>query len=366
MSRLRADRLEQVGRQAPITMAEAISLTKQVLRTGRHVSAAAALPQKELRPRITFLDPRAARFSGDPASETLISDIVDAGLQVGWLKRFRRNRTKTGTEMIYLAELPEAETVAQDAAHRMPEADRPGREDMVQRAPVSRGSSEEAPREGLSEGTTGNAAGSSAEARKKKHPNRATDFEALLSKSRIGSMPETRDYLFDAVEELVSQNRTELLPILELFKRAVDRARERSAKENYATEQNWPVARMCNQRLMLWAGVLVGEDGQPIADKIGSVAKRVSGLGPDFRRVCEAYLAEHIIDKTGGINYDDDLYYLGLVLYRRGKARAVAAEELKSKADSILSFLEDQGRVLLDGRTLRVKQSRTRSLAVAG
>jgi hypothetical protein len=119
------------------------------------------------------------------------------------------------------------------------------------------------------------------------------------------------------------------------------------------------------KRLMLWAGVLLDEEGQPITDKIGSNAKEVSNLVDDFRRICEAYLVEHLIERSGGINYDDETYYIGLTIYRRGIERAVPADELKAKADSILAYLEETGRIYLDSnRILRVKSPKARTLAV--
>src|SRR2546425_6507437 len=74
----------------PLTVEEAEQLAKQVLRSGGYLSSEIALPQKDLRPKMTALDPRAARRFGDLASEMLITTLVDAGLQQGWLKRFRR------------------------------------------------------------------------------------------------------------------------------------------------------------------------------------------------------------------------------------------------------------------------------------
>ncbi len=91
----------------------------------------------------------------------------------------------------------------------------------------------------------------------------------------------------------------------------------------------------------------------------------VFALAPDFRRICEAFLVLHIIEKTGGISFDDHPYYLGLTLYRRGRARAVSVEELKAKADAILLYLVEKGSIEMDSeRTIRVKtQSKVRSIA---
>jgi hypothetical protein len=346
---------------SPLSLAEAEQLAKKVLRNGGYFSSEIALPQKDLRPRMAALDLRAARQFGDPASETLITTLVDSGLQEGWLRRFRRLPGRTGTEMLYLIEnarstatLPITSTESHlpvEIPHRA--------------ATTSASPNTELP---ASLETSDHCAAVPADAgdKRKKHPNRATDFEAILSKSRIGAMPESRERALEAVAAIITENQGPALPLLELFRRAITRAKEASEREGYSVERNWPVVQLCMKRLMLWAGVLLDQEGQPITDKIGSNAKEVSTLADDFRRLCEAFLVEHLIEKSGGINYDDETYYIGLTIYRRGIERAVSADELKAKADSILAFLEDNGRIYLDSnRMLRAKSPKTRTLAVA-
>jgi hypothetical protein len=353
------------------TLEDAIRLTKQALRNGCHVSPATGLPQKELRPRLSALDFRARRQRGNPTSELLIPNIVDKGLQEGWLKRFRGASGKTGTEIVYLVEdgisVPAAEsservvTLAAPATHQ---ANPPIEASTPNQGPPSIAADSVLPSVTPAANSPQSAEG--AEPKHRKHPNRATEFEAILSKSRIGAMPETRDRLFEALEAEFAESKNLPLPLLELFAKAVCTAREKADVDGYTAEKNWNIAQMCVKRLMQWSSVLLGEDGQPVSDGIGSNAKKVSSLEPNFRCLCEAYLIEHIIEKSGGVNFDDEIYYLGLTVYRRGKERAVAAEELKAKADATLSYLDQQGRILLDAdRMLRIKPPRTRSLAVA-
>jgi hypothetical protein len=74
---------------------------------------------------------------------------------------------------------------------------------------------------------------------------------------------------------------------------------------------------------------------------------------------------EHIVEKMVNIKYDDDPYYLGLTLFRRGKERAVPPEELTDKADAILVYLEENGRIEMDAdRVVRVK-SGSKMFAIA-
>jgi hypothetical protein len=294
------------------------------------------------------------------ASETLITNLIDKGLQEGWLKRFRRIPQKTGTETIYLVEnaqvFPTGSSDQHESSATTSSAHDAGQDAHANSNPV------ETPSQ-----STEISGSPSIDCRPRKHANRATEFEAMLSASRIGAMPESRERLFEAVAAILTENKGSALPLLELFKRAVARAQESSERDQYLVEKNWPVVQLCIRRLMLWAGVLLDPDNNPISDKIGSNAKEVTGLAPDFRRICEAYLVEHIIEKAGGVNYDDETYYIGLTIYRRGIERAVPADELKAKADAILAFLEESGRIYLDSdRVLRVKPARNRALAVAG
>lgn len=345
----------------PLTVEAAEQLAKQVLRGGGYFSPEVALSQKDLRPRMTALDPRAARRFGDLGSETLITTLVDSGLQQGWLKRFRRLPGRTGTEMLYLVDNPQSVaglSTTSTAADVIPELPQIG-------AAPGAGPNSELSSPSADVPSQSVVVSQNTEGKPKKHRNRATDFEAILSKSRIGAMPESRERSFEAVAGIITENKGSALPLLELFKRAIARAKESSEREGYSVERNWPVVQLCMKRLMLWAGVLLDQEGQPITDKIGSNAKEVSTLADDFRRICEAYLVEHLVEKSGGINYDDETYYIGLTIYRRGIERAVPADELKAKADSILAYLEDNGRIYLDSnRILRLKSPKARTLAV--
>jgi hypothetical protein len=291
------------------------------------------------------------------ASENLIADLVDRGLQEGWLRRFRGVNGKTGTEMIYLIE---KSSTAPDAPRSQPGlCEGVGvlveGETAAPVLPTPTASSAEAV--DTRQASTTTAAGLPRSL--PKHKNRATEFEAVLSKSRIGAIPETRELLFDAIEAIASELNGNPVLVTELFSRAVKRAQEVAQHTCYKSERNWPTAERCVRRLMLWASVLTGDDGNPVADKIGSNSRRFVGLVPDFRRICEAYLVEHIIQGMGAINYDDDPYYLGLTLYRRGKERAVPPEELKDRADAILLYLQENGRIEMDNeRAVRIKAAR--------
>ncbi len=86
---------------AGLSLTDAVSLAKRVLRQGQHTRRDCALPQKSLRVFMTALDPRARKNSYDPLSARLISEIVRAGLEEGWLDQAI---PRMGDEMIWLKE----------------------------------------------------------------------------------------------------------------------------------------------------------------------------------------------------------------------------------------------------------------------
>jgi hypothetical protein len=86
----------------------------------------------------------------------------------------------------------------------------------------------------------------------------------------------------------------------------------------------------------------------------------------DSRRIIEGFLAEHIIRAMNGINYDDDLYYLGLTLYRRGGQKPVSPEELKVKADALLLYLLEQEKIeIAEDKMIRISMNHKASAAVS-
>jgi hypothetical protein len=333
------------SRDGNLTHEEAVELAKSALCRGSHFGPETALNQPSLRLRMAQLDSRANKRMGDRASEALITDVVGTGIREGWLTRFHRVPGKSGTEAVYLSEPPEpashsrtAETAP--AATPNPSLDVPIRIDASKEIGEPLFSPE----------------ASSQATLPKKHANRATTFEQELSRARIGSMPESREFVLDAVETALHGNGGAPRNLVALFTTAAGLVQEKATGDGFSSEKNWPIALKCVQRLMLRAGVLVDDQGKSISDQIGSASRRVVSLAPDFRRKCEAFLAEHILSRLGGISYDDDLYYLGLTLYRRGRERAVPPEDLTAKADELLTLMHADGRIEMGtDRIIRVK-----------
>jgi len=358
-------------------------LAKEVLRSGSHVNPERALPQKDLRPAMAFVNRRAARIPGDSASESLLTEIVDRGMQEGWLKRFRRIPGKSGTEALYLVEAEITQRQLEDTSSRATQQPYPiaQRRESVVASPtapppasppaspeaslggipsdsplfeVPRSSPSIPERQGLQPDRSDSAPVKTAETSSpypgKKHPNRASVFEKYLQDEKIGLMPDTRDYLFDAIEEVIDATGNGKPPaaVPAVFEEALTLAKKKAEDCGYTAEKNWTIAKRCALRLMLQAGVLTTDGNQPVPAGVGRDSTPLSGLTPGFRVTCIAYQLERVLYRAGYISHEDDLYYLGLTFYRRGKrdeSRTVAAEDLKSKADALLAFLDSQGKI---------------------
>lgn len=188
---------------------------------------------------------------------------------------------------------------------------------------------------------------------------RATQFEAALTVERVGGLPRSRELLYRTLSEVT--NSSTYIPLLcdELLEIALTRAVEIASEEDYTDEARWDVAGTNVINLMRKADVLlINENGVAISDrKIGRHGQRVKQLREDFTLYCDAFLVEKIIERCGPLHYEEDIYHLGLVLFRGGKAQPLSASELKRKADAVLVFLEQAGRIeLTENMIIRLKQ----------
>ena len=281
-----------------LSVDEACVLTQKLLTMGGHNSPEQAFSQKELRPRLVQLDQRALKRAGNLASESLIKDVIARGQSEGWLVSFRLQQGKSGTEAIYLT------SRAATAVSLVPK-----------------------PLESAEKQT------------------KASQFESYLSSARIGSIPRTRDLLLDAFHATVAKSDYEPLLLNDLLDVSMAGAKEKANELEYSQEKNWDVTGRCILRLLCRAGALLSPDGTVIKDRIGRDSHRVRSLDPESRLLCEAYLAEHIIQSASQFHYDDDTYYLGITLYRQGSSDKLTPSELKEKADGLLAYLEQKGSI---------------------
>jgi hypothetical protein len=296
-----------------LTVDEACVMVKTLLLGGKHTSLENAFSQKELRPRLVQLDRRAAKRAGNLVSEYLISSVVAKGQSEGWLASERTQPGRSGTEVIYLT------------PHQLNGVSVTPAPILIPSQLVPTTADSEAPRQ-----------------------LRANEFEGFLAAQRIGSIPRTRDLLFDAMENIVTKPGYEPLLLIDLLDVSLAGAKERAEELSYTQEKNWDIAGRCVLRLMCRAGVLVTKLDKVIEDRIGRDSHRVASLAPEFRLDCEAYLANEIIKITPRFHYDDDTYYLGITIYRQGSSGKLSPSELKEKADALLTHLEQSGMIEMD------------------
>lgn len=340
-----------------ITVDEGVELMKTMLRRGEYVHRGHAMPQKDVRVYMAAMDPRATRVPGDLESETLIRNIVARGRQEGWLVRFDRIAGKSGSEMLYLEENQSAKSIPTsqpqyqvvEAEMRKPESPAANSQsiDVIQPVPAALEVHEEATP----------VAESPKKSAKENLPERTALMEREIQAEMIGSLAETREYFWDAIESILENKGEEVLVVSHLFSRAENIARKRAIETGYAAELKWGIARRCLQRLLIRSGALMTDrDGEKVSifEGVGDESAPVCGVSPQFRMVCMAYMAETIIRRMGKIHFKDDYFYLGMALFRRGKMNMVDSESLRIEADKVLAYLMNKGRIELVGTEIRL------------
>jgi hypothetical protein len=152
------------------------------------------------------MDSRAAKAHGDPESESLVRNIVAVGMREGWLVRFDRTPGKSGSEMLYLVENQQTESSPNsdpqneiiDAESFKPEPP----EAIVQwidvnQPPVATPALEAKVEE------VAPPVESPKKSAKENLPERTGLMEREIQDEMIGSLAETREYFWDAIESIL-------------------------------------------------------------------------------------------------------------------------------------------------------------------
>jgi len=302
---------------SPVIGLDEASLAVQAfLEKAGHTSPVRALPLKDLRPRLTWLDRRFEKRVDDPQSKSLISSVVAMGRAQGWLDVFQGRPGVSGTEAIYLKGRTAVGIPV--STPTVPE----GVEPETHRA------------------------------------SKYKELEGIIKNARIGAKPRTRDFFFTAVEEVVTA--ANYLPLLtnDLLDVAFQSASQSAKSAGYEEEPNWTSACRSSFRLLSKAGCLLDQAGNQIDwESIGGSGGRIVRLDPEFRLRCDAHLSLTALAGTSEFRYDKHLYHLGLLLYGTGNKSPLSESTLKEKADLVLTSLEQAGRIQMDGeRVVLVSQ----------
>lgn len=343
-----------------LTLPEAIALAKRVLIKGGHFSEDTALHQPKLRTLMIELDERARRNNASLFSVELIKHIVNDGLQKGWLGQLKHHQVQ-GYEYVWLKE--RNDETAMTATHVAAPAESrasPPAQSAVTATPSTPSSATQASTRVIQLTRVEAPAADGVAKGPAKPEGLAMTYQSKLSKKRIGSPVQPRDFLYDALEQIVSSLEGRTIPVSELISQACSKAISDAAAAGYKRQQKWESISDCFQNMLLSAGVLVDAKGNPIFDRIGARSAAVAGMSPQLRDRCEALLVETIIREMGSVEYTDwHCYNLGLALYQRGGDNPTPRSWLVGRIDSLLKILEDEGRIEIDAE--RIMRHRSQS-----
>ena len=172
-------------------------------------------------------------------------------------------------------------------------------------------------------------------------------MEDVLRADRIGSASIPRQCLFDSIEKILL-NKDANHTASHLMARAREMAIGLAKDRGYVKEQNWQAIADCVLNMLLEAGVLLNAEGKSIPRRIGVYSTQVASVSKDFRQRSEAILVERIIQKLPDVTYHD-CYSIGLALYQQGKTNPVSREDLLSRVDALLVYLDTDHRIHAEG-----------------
>ena len=161
-----------------------------------------------------------------------------------------------------------------------------------------------------------------------------------LRRELLYSEKRPRDILFREIELIVSDAGDGDDPkiLSRLTREAAARARQRADEAGFGFGL-WDTASKAVVKAMLYAGVLLAADGQPIVPGITAQATPVAALKPRYQDLTEAFLLRFLIDRLGDVTTRDHTA-LAHVLFRQFD-RGVPLEDLEDRVVILLAQLAD-------------------------
>jgi hypothetical protein len=230
---------------------EAIVLTKALLLKYGHTSEATPLLQLHLRNLLSARDPRALRNRANPRSVSLIKEVVEAGLEQGWLRRKLLNG-RSGTEAIWLAE-------------PVPTLVKSTLEVVV--TPIRSAAAQKA-------------------------EDRTQSIVQALKDRGFYSPKDVRDLVLGELRKAVDGSNS--LTVNQVFRKA-SLAAQQVAADNGKTFSHWHPAVDSILRTTLAAGVLIGVDLKPIPSGFASRGFAVGSVSENVIDECDAFLLAETI-----------------------------------------------------------------------
>ncbi len=175
-----------------------------------------------------------------------------------------------------------------------------------------------------------------------------------LRQELLYSEKRPRDLLFTVIEGIIAERSDDEEPrmMLRLTRDAASRARHQAHRAGFEFH-HWDTASKAVIKAMLFAGVLLAPDGQPILPGITAQATPVAGLRARFQDLTEAYLLEVLIQRLGDVKTRDHRA-LAHALFRHFD-RAVPIEDLEDRVVILLAQLADRVELRDDTYVARVR-----------
>ena len=170
--------------------------------------------------------------------------------------------------------------------------------------------------------------------------SRSRQMGDCLRRELLYSEKRPRDILFREIELIVADAGDGDDPkiLSRLTREAAARARQRADEAGFRFGL-WDTASKAVVKAMLFAGVLLAADGQPIPPGITAQATPVAALKPRYQDITEAFLLRFLIDRLGDVTTRDHTA-LAHVLFRQFD-RGVPLEDLEDRVVILLAQLAD-------------------------
>jgi len=133
---------------------------------------------------------------------------------------------------------------------------------------------------------------------------RSGEMIDCLRSELLYSDKRARDFLFRAIEQLVSSPQVEPMIVSRLTREAASLARRDAAAAQFSFH-NWDTTSKTVVKAMLCAGVLLTPQQTPIKHDIAAQAAVVGGLASGYQDTTEAFLVEFLIRRLGTVSTRD-------------------------------------------------------------
>jgi hypothetical protein len=291
----------QFARPAGLTVPEALGIATRVLLQYGHTSKQTALLRAKLRTLMTKADLRARKNPTDRSSSRLIPDTVAEGIRTGRLGNYDIEGIP-GTEHVWLIAgpgevqgassskpKPDGNLLGQSTVQSLSVGSGVGSVDVLKDQPTSHALEPSTPEASSSVGSRSGQTGRNSEDKGRKKTEEIN--EILKSAAKYSPQPQ-RDILYQIFRSCACGQPKTLLQLTREIRRLAE-ARPDPELQGY---KFWRSATDGFQQLLLGAGLLLGEDGGPIADGTFARGARIVSFKDPIEDLTDAFLLETAIN----------------------------------------------------------------------